>query len=70
MLINPEGATGLRIERDDIVRRLCQIHNPINDERCRLKLLERPNLKNPLLFEIPDVGKRNLIQPAMVLVPM
>ncbi len=64
----PEHAPGRRIERDDVVRCLHGVENPVDDERRRLELLERARLPDPLQLEPGDVVARDLVEQAVALV--
>ena len=68
--IDPEHAAGERVERDDIVRALGDVHHPVNDERRGLPVAGHGRLIHPLQLQVPDVGRRDLIEQAVALTPV
>ncbi len=67
VVIDPEHAAGLRIERHDVVGRLRQVHDAVDDERRGFERLQRLRLKHPLQLEVLRVGGRDLLQRAVAL---
>ena len=65
--VGPEDASGRRIERHEIVRRLDRVHDAVHHQRRRLELLERLRLEDPSELEILHVGGRDLGQRAVAL---
>ena len=61
--VAPEDATGFGIERGDIVRRLGDVHDAVDDERRGLDL-RIPRLVHPLQLEPMRVGRRDLVETA------
>ena len=60
--VDPEHASGRRVECDDVVRRLNRVQHAVHDERCGFELLERQRLEHPANLEVLDVARRHLSQ--------
>ena len=65
--IEPEHATGLRIERDDVVGPLREVHDPVNDQRRRLPWTEHLVLHHPFQLEVLRVRRIDLPEQAVAL---
>src|SRR5262249_29569188 len=67
VLINPERPARPGVERDDVVRPLRDVHDPIDDQRGRLPGSRDRTLRDPLQFEILDIRGIYLTQSTMAL---
>jgi hypothetical protein len=67
ILIDPEQPACFCIEGNDVIRRLCDIHNPVDNDRSCLELLQRLSLKDPTKIELLDIRRGDLIESAVSL---
>ena len=67
VVINPKHAAALGVNRDHIVGRLREVHDPIDNQRSGLEFLQRLRLKHPLQLEILDVCGVDLLERAIAL---
>ena len=66
-MVDPEGAARLGVERHDVVGRLREVHNAVDDQRRRLEFLQRLGLEDPLQLKILDVCGVDLFEGAVAL---
>src|SRR5438105_207691 len=68
MRIGPVNTSGDGIQSDDIVRCLYGVQDSVNYQRCGLEFLDRTGLPDPLLLEVFDVRRRDLIERRIALI--
>ena len=61
-MVGPEGAPRFWIERQNVVGRLRDVHDSVDNQRRRLKLLQRLRLKYPFHFQFLDVRRADLFK--------
>ena len=66
-MVNPERGAGFGIERNDIVRRLRDIHDSVDHQWRGLEFLQRLHLEDPFQLEILHVRQVDLMQQAVAL---
>src|SRR5262249_41816036 len=59
---DPEHSTGERVERDDVVQPLGDVHHAVDDERRRLPVAGNRRLVHPLELQVLDVLRCDLSQ--------
>ena len=65
VLVDPEGAPGPRVERDDVVGPLREVHDAVHDERRGLPRAHDRALVGPLQLQVAGVGGRDLVERAV-----
>ena len=65
MLVHPQLPSGDRVERVDRVLGTRQIHDPVDDERRGLELLDVAPLEQPFDAQVLHVLRCDLVQPAV-----
>src|SRR5262249_48498329 len=60
--IDPKHSTSERVERDDVVQPLRDVHHAVDDERCRLPVAGNRRLVHPLELQVVDVLRCDLGQ--------
>ena len=65
LLVAPDEVTGLRAERDDLLLRRRDEHDAVVDDRRRLMALGHAGGVAPHRHQLPDVGRRDLIERAV-----
>ena len=63
--IGPERTAGRRVERDDVVQALGDVHDAVDDQRRGLPVAGDRRLVDPLELQVLDVGRRDLSQRAV-----